>query len=109
MTLDDAKVLLVENDIFFELVEYRNEKEYWHHTMLFPYTKNAKSCKVIATRAVATRSERFRQRLDILILRFILRQVYFRNVSVVIDIFCAVRLICFFHANTFLSGIGYAE
>ena len=48
MILEDAKLLLVENNISFETVEYRDEKEYWHHTMLFPYTKNAKSCKVIA-------------------------------------------------------------
>lgn len=47
MILEDAKLLLVENNISFETVEYRDEKEYWHHTMLFPYTKNAKSCKVI--------------------------------------------------------------
>lgn len=48
MTLKDAKVLLTENDIEFELVEYKDEKEYWHHTMLYPYTKHAKPCKVIA-------------------------------------------------------------
>ena len=48
MTLDDAKVLLSENNISLEVDEYENEKEYWHHTMLFPYTKNAKNCKVFA-------------------------------------------------------------
>ena len=48
MTLDDAKVLLNENNISFEVTEYENEKEYWHHIMLFPYTKNAKACKVLA-------------------------------------------------------------
>ena len=48
MTLDDAKVLLSENNISFKVDEYENEKEYWHHTMLFPYTKNAKNCKVFA-------------------------------------------------------------
>lgn len=48
MTLDDVKVLLTDNNIPFDLVEYSNEKEYWHHTMLFPYTKNAKFCKVLA-------------------------------------------------------------
>ena len=47
MTLDDAKVLLTDNNIPFDLVEYENEKEYWHHTMLFPYTKNAQVCKVL--------------------------------------------------------------
>ena len=36
MTLDDAKVLLSENNISFKVDEYENEKEYWHHTMLFP-------------------------------------------------------------------------
>lgn len=48
MTLDEAKVLLTENDIDFELVEYKDEEEYWHHTTLYPYTKNAKPCKVLA-------------------------------------------------------------
>lgn len=48
MTLDEAKALLSENSISFGLHEFNNEAEYWHHTMLFPYTKNAKSCKVIA-------------------------------------------------------------
>lgn len=48
MTVDDVKVLLTENNILFELVEYENEKEYWHHTTLFPYTKNAKPCRVLA-------------------------------------------------------------
>lgn len=47
MTLDEAKVLLSENNISFELCEFNNEGEYWRHTTLFPYTKNAKSCKVI--------------------------------------------------------------
>lgn len=48
MTLDEAKVLLSENNIPFELCEFHNETEYWRHTTLFPYTKNAKSCKVTA-------------------------------------------------------------
>lgn len=48
MTLDDAKALLTENKISFELVEYSDEVEYWHHTTLFPYTKNARACKVLA-------------------------------------------------------------
>lgn len=48
MTLDEAKVLLSENNILFELCEFHNEAEYWRHTTLFPYTKNAKSCKVTA-------------------------------------------------------------
>lgn len=48
MLLEEAKKLLTENNIPFELQEFTNEKEYWHHTMLFPYTNNAKNCKVIA-------------------------------------------------------------
>ena len=48
MTLDEAKALLSENNISFELLEFNNEAEYWRHTSLFPYTKNAKPCKVIA-------------------------------------------------------------
>lgn len=48
MTLDEARALLIENNIPFELREFENETAYWHHTTLFPYTKNAKPCKVIA-------------------------------------------------------------
>ena len=48
MLLEEAKKLLTNNNIPFELQEFPDEKEYWHHTMLFPYTDNAKSCKVIA-------------------------------------------------------------
>lgn len=48
MTLNEAKALLSENNISFELHEFNNEAEYWRHTILFPHTKNAKSCKVIA-------------------------------------------------------------
>ena len=48
MTLNEAKVLLSENNINFEVREYENEAAYWHHSALFPYTKNAKNCKVIA-------------------------------------------------------------
>ncbi len=46
MTLDEAKLLLNNNNISYQLCEFQNEAEYWHHTLLFPYTKNAKSCKV---------------------------------------------------------------
>ena len=46
MTLDDAKILLSENNIEFNVCEYENEATYWHHKMLFPYTKNARNCKV---------------------------------------------------------------
>ena len=48
MTLSDAKELLKEQSIPYEKREYKSEEEYWHHTMLFPYTKKAKPCKVIA-------------------------------------------------------------
>ena len=48
MTLFEAKRLLAENDFVFEISEFEDEATYWHHTMLFPYTKNAKNCKVIA-------------------------------------------------------------
>ena len=48
MTLFEAKKLLTENNFVFETREFEDEATYWHHTMLFPYTKNAKNCKVIA-------------------------------------------------------------
>ena len=48
MTLNDAKILLSENNIVFDVREFENETAYWHHLSMFPYTKNAKSCKVIA-------------------------------------------------------------
>ena len=48
MTLEEAKQLLRTNNIEFETLEFSKESEYWHHRMLFPYTKNAKPCKVIA-------------------------------------------------------------
>lgn len=48
MTLDEAKELLSENSISFELCGFQNEAEYWQHLTLFPYTKIAKNCKVMA-------------------------------------------------------------
>lgn len=48
MTLSEAKELLIENNISFELLEFENETEYFHHSILFPYTKKARSNKVIA-------------------------------------------------------------
>ncbi len=48
MTLTEAKELLIQNDITFEVLEFETEAEYWLHATSFPYTKNAKSCKVIA-------------------------------------------------------------
>ena len=46
MTLNDAMILLSENNIDFSVCEYENEATYWHHRMLFPYTRNARNCKV---------------------------------------------------------------
>ena len=48
MNLNEAQLLLSKHNISFELQEYENEKEYWHHISLFPDTKKANSCKVIA-------------------------------------------------------------
>ncbi len=48
MTLTEAKELLMKNDITFEVLEFETEAEYWLHAMSFPYTKNAKSCKIMA-------------------------------------------------------------
>ena len=48
MTLNEVKVLLSENQIPFELCEFENEAAYWQHISQFPYTQNAKVCKVIA-------------------------------------------------------------
>ena len=48
MTLFEAKKLLTENGLAFEISEFEDEATYWHHTMLFPYTKNARNCKVLA-------------------------------------------------------------
>jgi len=48
MTLAEGKKLLSDNGISFEMCEFENETAYWHHVSMFPYTKNAKTCKVIA-------------------------------------------------------------
>ena len=48
MTLNDAKIILSENNIVFDVREFKSETAYWHHVSMFPYTKNAKSCTVIA-------------------------------------------------------------
>ena len=48
MILNDAKILLSENNIVFDVREFENESAYWCHVSMFPYTKNAKTCKVIA-------------------------------------------------------------
>ena len=47
MTLFEAKKLLTENNLTFEISEFEDEATYWHHTTLFPYTKNARNCKVL--------------------------------------------------------------
>ena len=48
MTLSQAKDLLIQNNIEFKLLEFKNEADYLKHSMLFPYTKKARSDKVIA-------------------------------------------------------------
>lgn len=48
MTLEQAKKLLADNNIQYNLIEFENEAEYWFHTMKYPYTKNARPCKVTA-------------------------------------------------------------
>ena len=48
MTLNDVKILLSENNIVFDVREFENETAYSYHVSMFPYTKNAKPCKVIA-------------------------------------------------------------
>ncbi len=48
MTLDEVKELLRDNNIPYQISEFQNESEYWQHLSLFPFTKNAKPCKVIA-------------------------------------------------------------
>ena len=48
MTLNDVKILLLENDIVFDVREFESEAAYFHHVAMFPYTKNSKPCKVIA-------------------------------------------------------------
>ncbi len=48
MTLDEVKEMLQEDNIPYEISEFENEEEYWQHVALFPYTQNAKPCKVIA-------------------------------------------------------------
>lgn len=48
MTLNDVKILLSENNIVFDVREFENETAYWQHVSMFPYTKNAKTCKVVS-------------------------------------------------------------
>ena len=48
MTLLEAKKLLIENNIAFEELEFENEKEFLQHIAMFPYTKKARSYKIIS-------------------------------------------------------------
>lgn len=48
MTLTEAQNLLEAHSIPFTQKFYENEAEYWKHALLFPYTENAKPCRVIA-------------------------------------------------------------
>ena len=48
MTLQEAKDLLSKNNIYFDICKFESEAEYWQHITLYPYTKYAKNCKVIA-------------------------------------------------------------
>lgn len=48
MTLTDAKILMERHRIPYQTAQYENEEAYYRHLALFPYTKNARGCKVIA-------------------------------------------------------------
>ena len=48
MKFFEANKLLTEINLTFEINEFEDEATYWHHTMLFPYTNNARNCKVLA-------------------------------------------------------------
>ncbi len=48
MTLTDAKILMERHRIPYQTAQYENEEAYYRHLALFPYTKNARDCKVIA-------------------------------------------------------------
>jgi len=58
MTLNDAKTLLSENDVNFDVCKYENEATYWQHRMLFPHTKNAKNCRVITLIIVSNNNKK---------------------------------------------------
>lgn len=57
MTLHDAKVLLSENNIDFQICEYENEAAFYLHTSLFPHIENASSCKV-TTLMIASKNQK---------------------------------------------------
>ncbi|MBR3094009.1 MAG: hypothetical protein IKH12_00265 [Clostridia bacterium] len=46
MTLETVKDLLNSNNIPYEICHYSGEADFYRHIILFPYVKNAKSCKV---------------------------------------------------------------
>lgn len=46
MTLNDAKMLLEKNRIPYQIAQYEDEAAYWRHCVRFPYTDNARGCKV---------------------------------------------------------------
>ncbi len=48
MTLTDAKILLEKRRIPYQTAQYEDQAAYYRHLALFPYTKNARNCKVIA-------------------------------------------------------------
>ena len=48
MTLTDGKILMEKHRIPYQTVQYENQEAYYRHLALFPYTKNARNCKVIA-------------------------------------------------------------
>ena len=48
MTLTDAKILMEKHRIPYQTAQYENQAAYYRHLALFPYTKNARDCKVIA-------------------------------------------------------------
>lgn len=50
MTLEEGKKLLTAEGIAWEQREYEGEKAYWEAVLLFPYTANARNCRVTVLR-----------------------------------------------------------
>ncbi len=48
MTLTEAKTLLEKRRIPYQTAQYEDEAAYWRHLMPFPYTGNARKCKITA-------------------------------------------------------------
>ena len=46
MTFETVKAILDSNNISYEICHYSGEADFYRHIILFPYVKNAKSCKV---------------------------------------------------------------